>query len=149
MATKTTKKAVKTAPKKAVKTTKAAPKKAEKPAPASAKATAGKKVENPVKAVKKKTVKEEPAVLPSPEKQEIIAQFAIKAGDTGSPEVQVALLTYRVEKLTEHLKAHAHDNHSRRGLLSMIAKRRRLINFLEKVDKARASEIAKKVGLKK
>ncbi|OGH02993.1 MAG: 30S ribosomal protein S15 [Candidatus Levybacteria bacterium RIFCSPHIGHO2_01_FULL_37_17] len=87
--------------------------------------------------------------LSSSQKKDIIKEFQTVKGDTGSPEVQVALLTYRVEKLTEHLKAHAHDNHSRRGLLSMIAKRRRLINFLEKVDKARASEIAKKVGLKK
>jgi small subunit ribosomal protein S15 len=81
-------------------------------------------------------------------KKDIIKQFQTVKGDTGSPEVQVALLTKRIEKLTEHLKIHQHDNHSRRGLLSMIAKRRRLINFLEKVDKKRASEIAKKVGLK-
>ncbi len=81
-------------------------------------------------------------------KQDIIRQFQTQAGDTGSPEVQVALLTHRIEKLTEHLKLHAHDNHSRRGLLSMIAKRRRLLNFLEKVDKLRSSTIAKKVGLK-
>lgn len=81
-------------------------------------------------------------------KQDIIKQFQTQAGDTGSPEVQVALLTHRIEKLTEHLKLHAHDNHSRRGLLSMIAKRRRLLNFLEKVDKLRSSTIAKKVGLK-
>jgi small subunit ribosomal protein S15 len=81
-------------------------------------------------------------------KKDIIKQFQTVKGDTGSPEVQVALLTKRIEKLTEHLKIHQHDNHSRRGLLSMIAKRRRLINFLEKVDKKRASEIAKRVGLK-
>ncbi len=82
------------------------------------------------------------------QKQEIIKEFQQAEGDTGSPEVQIALLTKRVERLTEHLKAHAHDNHSRRGLLSMIAKRRRLINFLSKVDKARASSITKKIGLK-
>lgn len=82
-------------------------------------------------------------------KKDIIKEFQTAKGDTGSPEVQVALLTHRIEKLTEHLKAHAHDNHSRRGLLSMIAKRRRLINFLEKVDKARSSEITKRVGLAK
>jgi small subunit ribosomal protein S15 len=81
-------------------------------------------------------------------KQDIIKEFQTVKGDTGSPEVQVALLTFRIEKLTEHLKAHLHDNHSRRGLLSMIAKRRRLINFLEKVDKLRASGISKRVGLK-
>ena len=81
-------------------------------------------------------------------KQEIINKFATQKGDTGSPEVQIALLTTRIERLTEHLKAHGHDVHSRRGLLSMIAKRRRLINFLTKVDKIRATDITKKVGLK-
>jgi len=81
-------------------------------------------------------------------KQDIIKEFQTVQGDTGSPEVQVALLTHRIERLTEHLKLHGHDNHSRRGLLSMIAKRRRLINFLEKVDKDRSSEISKRVGLK-
>ena len=81
-------------------------------------------------------------------KQDLIKEFQTVKGDTGSPEVQVALLTFRIEKLTEHLKAHLHDNHSRRGLLSMIAKRRRLINFLGKVDKLRASGISKRVGLK-
>lgn len=86
--------------------------------------------------------------LSTTQKQEIINKFATAKGDTGSPEVQIALLTTRIEKLTEHLKAHGHDVHSRRGLLSMIAKRRRLINFLTKVDKARAGDITKKVGLK-
>ena len=86
--------------------------------------------------------------LSTTQKQDIIKQFQTTEGDTGSPEVQIALLTIRVEKLTEHLKGHAHDNHSRRGLLSMIAKRRRLINFLKKVDVKRSSEIEKKVGLK-
>jgi len=86
--------------------------------------------------------------LSTTQKQEIINKFAIEKGDTGSPEVQIALLTTRIEKLTEHLKAHNHDVHSRRGLLSMIAKRRRLINFLTKVDKTRAGDITKKVGLK-
>ncbi len=86
--------------------------------------------------------------LNATQKQDIIKQFQTVEGDTGSPEVQIALLTHRIEKLTEHLKGHAHDVHSRRGLLSMIAKRRRLINFLEKVDKKRSTEITKKVGLK-
>jgi len=81
-------------------------------------------------------------------KKDIITEFQTVKGDTGSPEVQVALLTFRIERLTEHLKAHLHDNHSRRGLLSMIAKRRRLLNFLDKVDKGRSSNIAKRVGLK-
>lgn len=86
--------------------------------------------------------------LTTAKKQDIIKEFQTTKGDTGSPEVQIALLTTRIERLTEHLKEHDHDNHSRRGLLSMIAKRRRLLNFLKKVDEARASEIGKKVSLK-
>jgi len=86
--------------------------------------------------------------LSSSQKKDIIKEFQTVKGDTGSPEVQVALLSSRIEKLTEHLKEHAHDVHSRRGLLSMIAKRRRLINFLEKVDKGRSSTITKRIGLK-
>ena len=81
-------------------------------------------------------------------KQEVIKQFQTVDGDTGSPEVQIALLTERTNRLTEHLKDHPHDTHSRRGLLSMIAKRRRLINFLAKVNKKRSSVIEKKIGLK-
>lgn len=86
--------------------------------------------------------------LSSMQKQDIIKQFQTADGDTGSPEVQIALLSHKVERLAEHLKEHAHDVHSRRGLLSMIAKRRRILNFLDKVDKARSTAIAKKIGLK-
>lgn len=86
--------------------------------------------------------------LSTTQKQDIIKEFQTAAGDTGSPEVQIALLTKRIDRLAEHLKDHAHDVHSRRGLLSMIAKRRRLLNFLVKVDKTRSSEIKKKIGLK-
>ena len=86
--------------------------------------------------------------LSATQKQDIIKQYQTVTGDTGSPEVQIALLTYRITRLTDHLKSHDHDVHSRRGLLSMIAKRRRLINFLEKTDKERATDITKKIGLK-
>ncbi len=86
--------------------------------------------------------------LSTSQKKTIIKEFQTAKGDTGSPEVQIALLTTRIDKLTLHLKDHAHDVHSRRGLLSMIAKRRRLVNFLDKVDKKRSSEITKRVGLK-
>lgn len=86
--------------------------------------------------------------LSTTQKQDIIKKFQTVKGDTGSPEVQVALLSTRILKLTEHLKDHGHDNHSRRGLLSMIAKRRRLLSFLKKVDAKRSSEIEKKIGLK-
>lgn len=82
------------------------------------------------------------------DKQHIIKEYQTVEGDTGSPEVQIALLTKRVDRLTGHLKTHAHDMRSRRGLLSMIAKRRRLINFLGKVDKKRWEVIVKRVGLK-
>lgn len=86
--------------------------------------------------------------LSTTQKQEIITQYQTAQGDTGSPEVQIALLSTRIQRLADHLKDHAHDVHSRRGLLSMIAKRRRLINFLKKVDEKRVSEILKKIGLK-
>ncbi len=86
--------------------------------------------------------------LSTTQKQEIITEFQTAKGDTGSPEVQIGLLSTKILKLAEHLKAHAHDVHSRRGLLSMIAKRRRLINFLKKVDDQRVSGILKKIGLK-
>ena len=86
--------------------------------------------------------------LSTTQKQDIIKEFQTVDGDTGSPEVQIALLTHRITRLADHLKDHGHDVHSRRGLLSMIAKRRRLINFLVKVDKIRASGIKKKIGLK-
>lgn len=82
------------------------------------------------------------------QKKQIIKEYQTVEGDTGSPEVQIALLARRIDRLTEHLKAHAHDLHSRRGLLSMIAKRRRLINFLTKVDKKRSLGIVRKIGLK-
>jgi small subunit ribosomal protein S15 len=64
------------------------------------------------------------------DKQQIVARFARKEGDTGSPEVQVALLTQRISHLTGHLRTHIHDHHSRRGLLSMVGQRRRLLNYL-------------------
>lgn len=82
------------------------------------------------------------------QKQEIIKEYQTTQGDTGSPEVQIALLTKRIDRLAGHLKEHNNDVHSRRGLLSMITKRRRLLNFLIKIDKTRSSRILKKIGLK-
>lgn len=90
-----------------------------------------------------------PARIPSEEKLEIIAQFQVSKGDTGSPEVQIALLTKRVEKLVGHLKVNPADNHSRRGLLGIVSKRRRLLNYLEKKDAKRYQMIAQKLGLSK
>ena len=82
-------------------------------------------------------------------KQEVIKKFAQGKGDTGSPEVQVALLTEKITKLTEHLKAHKKDNHSRRGLLSMVNKRRRLLFYLQKKDLKRFQGLIKKLGISK
>jgi small subunit ribosomal protein S15 len=82
-------------------------------------------------------------------KQDIIKKFAQGKGDTGSPEVQVALLTEKITKLAEHLKIHKKDNHSRRGLISMVSKRRRLLFYLQKKDTKRFQEISKKLGLSK
>lgn len=82
-------------------------------------------------------------------KKKIISDFATKDGDTGSPEVQVALLTSQVNELTEHLKKHKKDNHSRRGLLKMVAKRRRLLNFLQRKDETRYKALIKRLDLSK
>lgn len=106
----------------------------------------------PVKKTKKAKATEEaaaPAALPSAEKQEVISQFQVKAGDTGSPEVQVALLTKRIEKLVGHLKTNPSDNHSRRGLLGIVSKRRRLLNYLEKKDITRYKDVSQRLGLGK
>ena len=83
------------------------------------------------------------------DKQKIINKFAVKKGDTGSPEVQVALLTNQAKNLTKHLKEHKKDTHSRRGLLTMISKRRRLLNYLSQKSEERYKGLIKKVGLKK
>ena len=82
-------------------------------------------------------------------KQKIIKEFATKSGDTGSPEVQVALLTEQIKNLTDHLKEHPHDIHSRRGLLSMVNKRRRLLQYLVKKDEDRYKVVIEKLGLSK
>ena len=82
-------------------------------------------------------------------KQEIIATYKRDENDTGSPEVQIALLTERITELTEHLKVHQKDNHSRRGLLKMVGKRRNLLNYLAKKDVNRYREIAQKLSLRK
>ena len=83
------------------------------------------------------------------EKNEIIAKHATHEGDTGSPEVQIALLTARINHLNEHLKAHKQDNHSRRGLLKMVGKRRGLLDYLNEKDIARYRAIVEALGLRK
>jgi len=82
-------------------------------------------------------------------KQEIIAAHAGSEGDTGSPEVQVALLTRRISDLTEHLKVHKHDHHSRRGLLLLVGRRRRLLQYLARTDITRYRALIEKLGLRR
>ena len=82
-------------------------------------------------------------------KQQIIKDHARQADDTGSPEVQVAILTSRIQTLTEHFKTHAKDNHSRRGLLMMVNKRRSLLDYLKREDTTRYSDLITKLGLRK
>ena len=82
-------------------------------------------------------------------KQEIITDNAREKGDTGSPEVQVAILTERIRNLTEHFKEHHKDNHSRRGLLAMVNKRRSLLDYLKKKDVERYNALIQKLGLRK
>ena len=82
-------------------------------------------------------------------KAEIIAQFATHEGDTGSPEVQIALLTARIKHLTEHLKTHQKDFHSRRGLLQMVGSRRSLLNYLKEIDIERYRSIVARLDIRK
>jgi small subunit ribosomal protein S15 len=81
-------------------------------------------------------------------KQDLIKEFSIGDGDTGSPEVQVAILTQQIQKLTQHLKLHKKDVHSRKGLLSMVSKRRRLLNYLSLKEDSRYKKLIKKLALK-
>ncbi len=83
------------------------------------------------------------------EKQAIIETYKTHEGDTGSPEVQIAILTYRINTLTEHLKVNAKDHHSRRGLLKMVGHRRNLLAYLQKVDIMRYRAIIEKLGIRK
>jgi small subunit ribosomal protein S15 len=82
-------------------------------------------------------------------KQELIGKFALKEGDTGSPEVQVAILSERIRNLTEHLKVHKKDFHSRRGLLMMVGQRRRLLDYVKNKETARYDSLVKELGLRR
>ncbi|MCC6983019.1 MAG: 30S ribosomal protein S15 [Bauldia sp.] len=82
-------------------------------------------------------------------KQAVIGEYATKAGDTGSPEVQVAILSERIANLTEHFKTHSRDNHSRRGLLKMVSQRRSLLDYLKKSDEARYRQLIERLGLRR
>ena len=83
------------------------------------------------------------------EKARVMGEHATKPGDTGSPEVQVAILSSRIATLTEHFKAHKKDNHSRRGLLMMVAQRRKLLDYLKKKDESRYSALIGRLGLRR
>lgn len=82
-------------------------------------------------------------------KQAIMSEYGTVAGDTGSPEVQVAMLSKRIADLTEHLKAHKHDHHTRRGLLALVGRRRRLLKYLEKTDIDRYRSLIERLGLRR
>ena len=82
-------------------------------------------------------------------KKKIISEYGTSEGDTGSPEVQVALLSHRIAHLTEHLKEHKHDHHTRRGLLLLVGRRRRLLNYMQKQDITRYRSIVERLGLRR
>jgi len=107
------------------------------------------KVSKTAKVAKETKVKVKKLVSSEDEKQKIIEKFGQKKGDTGSPEVQAALLSHKIDKLAQHLEINKKDNHSRRGLLKVIAKRRRILNYLEKLDEKRYKKLIKEIGLKK
>ncbi|NHF73992.1 30S ribosomal protein S15 [Paracoccus xiamenensis] len=83
------------------------------------------------------------------EKNRLMTEFATKKGDTGSPEVQVAILTSRITTLTEHFKTHKKDNHSRRGLLKLVAQRRKLLDYLKGKEEARYQDLIKRLGIRR
>ncbi len=83
------------------------------------------------------------------EKNRVMKEFATKDGDTGSPEVQIAILTTRIKTLTEHFKTHKKDNHGRRGLLKMVAQRRKLLDYLRGKDEGRYQDLIKKLGIRR
>jgi small subunit ribosomal protein S15 len=83
------------------------------------------------------------------EKKTIIEQYQTKPGDTGSPEVQIALMSHRINELTEHLKTHKHDHHSRRGLLLLVGQRRRLLGYLQRIDIERYRSLIERLGLRR
>jgi small subunit ribosomal protein S15 len=90
-----------------------------------------------------------PMSLSTERKQKIVRDYATKKGDTGSPEVQVALLTERINSLTEHFKTHKKDNHSRRGLLKMVSLRRRLLDHVKDRDEARYQQLIERLGIRR
>lgn len=113
------------------------------------KAAAPKVAVSVVKAAAAKTKTVKSAESASGDKQTVIEKFAQRKGDTGSPEVQIALLTHKILKLSGHLGENKKDNHSRRGLLKVVAKRRRILNYLQKIDEKRYKKLIGELSLKK
>src|SRR5690554_7897035 len=93
--------------------------------------------------------RKDPMSITAERKQELIKDNATKSGDTGSPEVQIAILTERISALTEHFKVHKKDNHSRRGLLKMVGQRRQLLDYVKRKDHARYQRIIDKLGIRR
>ncbi len=87
--------------------------------------------------------------LPKETKEKILGEFRIHEGDTGSPQIQIALLSKRINELTEHFKTHKKDNHSRRGLLKMVSKRRSLLDYLKRTEIERYHEVVSRLGLRR
>lgn len=126
---------------------KASTKKVVKKVASSKKKTESVKKTNKIVTKKTQTAFEKPQTLS--EKSAVIKTFALRQGDTGSPEVQVALLSQKIINLTKHLNDNPKDNHSRRGLLKIVAKRRRILNYLQKKDEKRYKDLIKRLNLKK
>jgi small subunit ribosomal protein S15 len=93
--------------------------------------------------------KEKPMSIPAERKQALVKEYATKKGDTGSPEVQVAILSERINNLTEHFKSHVKDNHSRRGLLKMVAQRRSLLDYLKSKDETRYQKLIERLDIRR
>src|SRR5215471_840873 len=93
--------------------------------------------------------KDNPMSISAERKQELIKEYATKSGDTGSPEVQVAILTERITNLTDHFKTHTKDNHSRRGLLKLVSQRRRLLDYVKSTDEDRYQKLINRLGIRR
>jgi small subunit ribosomal protein S15 len=102
-----------------------------------------------VRAQARRSFKERPMSITTERKGALINQYALKVGDTGSPEVQVAILTERISNLTSHFKTHVKDNHSRRGLLKMVSQRRTLLDYVKKQDEQRYKTLIERLGIRR
>jgi small subunit ribosomal protein S15 len=99
--------------------------------------------------IKPSNSKDHPMSISAERKQELIKEYATKSGDTGSPEVQVAILTERITNLTDHFKTHTKDNHSRRGLLKLVSQRRRLLDYVKSSDEDRYQKLINRLGIRR